>query len=277
MEKRGFTLVEMLGVIAIIGILSSIVLVSLSSQRQKTRITAGQAMDSSISHGAIGARMVGEWRLNETTGTKASDSSGAGLDGTILGGVTLGGDGVESTSFAFNGSTGVIGIPFGRQMGLLNNQNNVTVTAWIKTGFGSNGNQDIVAHNCQFVIRLNGTSKNATFYVCTTTPSVGWRTPVATPSKSINPNEWTFIAATYDGTTQSVYINGTLKGSNTSASGLLNTANSEISIGAWSSATPSNIYNGSIDEVRVYAGALTAEALGKLYAESAPRHGLATK
>ncbi len=267
----------MLGVLAIIGILSTIVFSTLQGQKLKGRIAAGEAMDSSINHGPVGTRMIGEWRLNETSGTVVKDSSGAGLDGNILGGVTLGSDGIENTSFTFNGTTGVLGIPNGRQMILLNSQNNVTATAWIKTDFSSTGNQDIVVHNCQFVIRLNGTNKNASFYVCTTVPTTGWRTQVSTPNKSINPNEWTFIAATYDGTTQSVYINGVLKASNTLASGPLNVANGEISIGAWNSPAPSNLFNGSIDEVRVYAGALSAEAIGKLYAESAPRHGFATK
>ncbi len=277
MKQRGFTLIEMLGVLAIIGILATIVFTTLQGQKLRGRIAAGEAMDSSINHGLVGTRLIGEWRLNETSGTVVKDTSGAGLDGTIIGGVTLGVDGVENTAFTFNGTTGVLGIPNGRQMILLNSQNNVTATAWIKTDFSSAGNQDIVAHNCQFVIRLNGTNKNISWYVCTTVPSIGWRTQVSTPNRSINPGEWTFIAATYDGTTQSVYINGALKASNTLASGPLNVANSEISIGAWSSATPSNIYNGSVDEVRVYAGALTAEAIGKLYAQSAPRHGFATK
>ncbi|HXT31310.1 MAG TPA: peroxidase family protein [Vicinamibacterales bacterium] len=72
---------------------------------------------------------------------------------------------------------------------------------------------------------------------------------------------WTHIATTYDGTTQSFYVNGVLVGtSNPVVAGSLNTiavSNGALRIGGDASST-GEFFNGMIDEVRVYNRALSA-------------------
>ena len=61
---RAFTLIEILVVIAIIGILASIVTVVSFEVREKARIAAALQFSSTV-HNTLGAYLVGEWRFEE--------------------------------------------------------------------------------------------------------------------------------------------------------------------------------------------------------------------
>ena len=84
MSRKSFTLIELLVVIAIIGLLSSIVMVSVSKVREKAKRAAGLQAESSIFEG-LGASAVGIWEFDEGSGSYANDSSGKGNDGTLTG------------------------------------------------------------------------------------------------------------------------------------------------------------------------------------------------
>lgn len=77
--------------------------------------------------------------------------------------------------------------------------------------------------------------------------------------------EWTHIVATYDGSHRRMYINGRLE-SSSSEPGTLGTNNHEISIGCRqeSSADYDLCFNGRIDDVRIYDGALSSEEIADL-------------
>ena len=86
MSRRAFTLVELMVVISIIGILSSIAVASMGSSRDKARIAAGQQFERSVLNGA-GDEILGQWDFDDCTGTgiaaaTVADISGLGNAGT---------------------------------------------------------------------------------------------------------------------------------------------------------------------------------------------------
>jgi hypothetical protein len=67
---------------------------------------------------------------------------------------------------------------------------------------------------------------------------------------------WHHIAATWDGTTASVYVDGELSGSSTPT--ISTTTLNRTAIGALLRATPAAWFAGSLDEIRIYDAAATA-------------------
>ena len=81
---KAFTVIELLLVIAIIGLISSIVFVSLKSARKRAQITKALQWSTSLNH-LLGAEAAGIWNFDGGSGNTASDLSGYHNDGTIYG------------------------------------------------------------------------------------------------------------------------------------------------------------------------------------------------
>jgi hypothetical protein len=93
--------------------------------------------------------------------------------------------------------------------------------------------------------------------------------------RKINDNAWHHIAYSYDGSAESLYVDGVLTYKN-NISGTMTSSSENICIGAEKSSTSQAYYwNGSIDDARFYAKALTATDIGAIYAEGLKTHSLA--
>jgi mannosyl-glycoprotein endo-beta-N-acetylglucosaminidase len=74
---------------------------------------------------------------------------------------------------------------------------------------------------------------------------------INTPANSVQLNSWHHVAATYDGTSMKIYVDGELSAQNNITITIGNANNSNLLIGE-SPGFPGRVFNGKIDEVRIW-------------------------
>ena len=192
------------------------------------------------------------YRLDETSGTVAHDSSGNAWNTTYQSGVTLGATGAlvgdSDPAVTGNGTTPIAissssnGLPTGNAPR--------TVEAWFKTS--TNAEQALVAYGNRANTQAFGFDilNSTTLYLYTWANDASWGT-----GKSITDGAWHYAAAVYDGAGHvTAYLDGTSLGTQTLAT--LNTAVTAQGLFIGSQTTGSLAINGSLDEVAVYPTAL---------------------
>jgi len=260
-SQKAFTLVEILVTIAIIGLLSSIILAFTRGGEQQAQIAQTLQWSRSV-QSLLGADAVGIWNFDEgITGTCPSgkdvcDLSGYGNDGIINGAAystnTPSGSGY---ALSFDGVDDYVEIP------------NPVTNFPITVSFWMNPNSLIVSHKAVYIHLADGKwvagGLNLQGFI---TGGVGIGANVSHFSR----NKWQHVILSMTAqNTGKVYVNGKDVTENRSANwGQIGTMST---IGG----NGSSFWNGLIDEVRIYNGALTAGEIQQLYAESAPKYRIA--
>ena len=215
--------------------------------------------------------LVGWWPLNGN----ANDQSGNGNNGTIVGATLASGqNGQPNQAYAFNGTSGRINL--GNSTTL--NAKSVTYSAWVNRSVAGTqtvmakqnqykcGYDEVVDEDPYFTLRYNSRATGA--YL-----QAGFfnGVPVAT-------GQWTHVACVFSNTSTStggnvtlqVYANGVdLGGVNfTYPPVTIGYNTNPLMIGS-ATAAGSELFSGSIDDVRVYSRVLTAAEVLTLYNEGA--------
>lgn len=197
---------------------------------------------------------VAHWKLDETSGSTASDSI-AGRNGTLSGPAWT--TGQIDNGLQFDGSNDYVSISdataFQPTMAL-------SIAGWIKGNSWPSGstvavllrkgpdnpnNWQLCVANGQAMLNLDSNDGSG----------VGGNTTLSTGT-------WHHIAATWDGATVRIYVDGVLDNTPTALSAPINTDTRPVYLGGRTGNT--DVTNGVVDDVRFYERALTAEEIASL-------------
>ena len=202
--------------------------------------------------------LVGYWRLDEGSGTTAADSSGNGNTGTLVNGPTWV-SGRYGNALSFDGADDRVQLTSQPPL-----TDGFSFAAWVKRAGGTT-HQEIFNNN-QFFVRIQPYSEDSNqpfeAFVKLSDESIE---PRANSGVASTPGTWFFIVVTWDKNYLKIYVNGELKGSSARAGNLTSTTvTAQIGAGEQTTLT-CNYWNGTIDEVRIYNRALSADEVLRLY------------
>ena len=206
---------------------------------------------------AVEEGLVAYWAFEETEGDTASDSTGNGHDGTLMGDPQRV-DGYFGGGLEFDGDGDEVNVPFHEDL----NQETFTISAWANVELGSKNHRAVVS------ARDDGPQRGYIFYAEPQntwqfwTGGGGWKT---VQGPAVNLGEWDHLSGVYAGGNQKFYVNGELVGERNDAAVSVNTVQ-EFLIGAGANETENHNFRfkGMIDEVRVYNRALNADEIASV-------------
>ena len=196
--------------------------------------------------------LVGHWKLDETSGTIAADSSSSGVNGTVRGGGTWV-TGKIGGAWQADGTDDYIDL--GNPAALdLSGAGQATIAAWVNPAVTKN-------HNAIFTKGEWRAAYSLSIKGDTTPPNLLWTgndTSVFSTT-AVRLNEWTHVAVTIQGDLTNFYINGQLNGpANQDRGEPIDNSTLPAAIGREdrNGSTPRWYFNGMLDDVRVYNEAL---------------------
>ncbi len=202
--------------------------------------------------------LVGYWKLDEQSGTTAADELGNN-DGTMQGGLT-GSDsvaGLVGTALQLDDFNDVITVPHAADFDLVGD---LTLSLWFRRltshgGLVSKGASDNSAWN--YGVYMSA-SNYLIFYSDDTVPTS------VSSNTTITDTDWHHVVVTREGNDVTIYLDGIVEASGTMA-GAFGTDSFDVHIGKSGDIFSGDTFGGTIDDVRIYDRALTAQEVVRLY------------
>jgi hypothetical protein len=217
--------------------------------------------DNSSTPAAVYAGLQAWWKLDETSGAVADDSTGRPQDGTVLNS-PLWTAGLSDGALTLNGTTQSVQVP---ALGL--SSNTVTLSAWVKRNGAQSQWAGLIFDRGNGASGLSfGNNHELRYQWNNANGARNFNSGLTVPD-----NTWTFCAVVIEPTKATLYMRP--------LGGLMQTAVKTLTHSghAFSASTylgqdsqGGRFFKGSLDEVRIHSRALSADEIGQLYTEDTP-------
>ena len=212
----------------------------------------------SITEGTAG--LVAHWSFDDQS-DPGFDYSGNNNHAIPYGGADWIADGISGGAMSFDGIDGYLDAGNSASLDIIGDQ--ITISAWVYIDDFSNSRGIVSKGGYYYGYRLRVSATGVIVFDLTQEESYSiWGIT------QLEANRWYHVAATYDGYSMKVYLNGVKEPFETERSGNIDHADSSVWIGHgdnWTGYTWSYPFSGKIDELRIYDHALSEAQIQILY------------
>jgi len=251
MPHKAFTLLELLIVIAIIGLLAGVTLVQFQGAQQKAR-TANALRFSDTLRSSMQPDMVAWYALHGDATDRYKDQH----NGTIYGNPVFE-DGIINQCLSLDGSGDYINIPSD-----LGDPSEMTITFWF---YVSESDKNRIQYFMD--ARNNGNWWFLQSYNPNYSGNINYFNLVKVSPQDWTAGIWNHLVLVVNPSSSKIYINGKLKAS---GSGRNPDLGKNVTIGT--RYTHSSFFRGKFDDVQIYNKALSLSAIRKIYAQGIKKH-----
>ncbi len=270
-SSKAFTLIELLVVISIIGMLSSIILATLSGVREKGTLASGQTFDRHT-YGAWYEDLVLAWDFDTDSGTTVQDQTGNGNNLTLTDTTSLVTDSNYNPfkngkvlDIVNTSKTAVTGSPINSPTPIVND---FSISLWIYPRGGEFGSVEIISNFYsplaagKWMISIQDGGKLS--FLARSNINSGFSPSV--PQILIKSGQWYHAMAVCNGTKGTLYVNGKVA----TDSKLLSSGGNCSYLSTVPIIMNARLLNGSVfpyyvDNVRIYNKAFTVAMAEELY------------
>jgi endonuclease/exonuclease/phosphatase family metal-dependent hydrolase len=202
------------------------------------------------------------WKLDETSGTTAADSSGNGHNGTLTNGPAWTTAGTIGGALTFDGVDDHVEVA--SPSALLQPTGAFAISAWIKyTATDTSGSSEVATMGNSYGLRVRSTGEVSAYFA---SGPAAWNFATTTGA-GLNDGTWHHVVGQYTGSALQVYVDGVFAQQELFSGPIAYGLGTSFYLGQHNNSTNYN-FAGTLDQVRVYGRALTATEVSALTAES---------